>query len=60
MSSIKSDFIVEYKESFIDSETKSLCLVMDFAENGDALGLVKKYRGENTEIPEEIIWNIAI
>lgn len=43
MSSIKSDFIVEYKESFIDSETKSLCLVMDFAENGDALGLVKKY-----------------
>ena len=33
---------------------------MDFAENGDALGLIKKYWGENTEIPEELIWNIAI
>jgi len=33
---------------------------MDFAENGDALGLIKKHRGENAEIPEEIIWNITI
>ena len=36
LAGLKSDFIVEYKEAFIDDESGSLCLVMDYAENGDA------------------------
>lgn len=27
--------VIEYKESFIDLQTQTLCLVMEYAENGD-------------------------
>ena len=43
MSGIKDDdFIVQYKEAFLDNESETLCLVMDYAEEGDAFSLIKQ------------------
>ena len=35
MASIKHPNIIEYKESFIDEGTQTLCLVMEYADDGD-------------------------
>jgi NIMA (never in mitosis gene a)-related kinase len=35
LASIKHPNIVEYKESFIDEYEKCLCLVMEYADDGD-------------------------
>jgi len=37
LASTKSDHIVEYKDSFFDGSSDSLCIVMEYAENGDLL-----------------------
>ena len=45
--------IVQYVDQFIDNNT--LCIVMEFAEDGDLHGRLKKQRGRH--LPEEIILN---
>ena len=40
LASIKSPFIISYKEAFIEESDKSLCIVMEYADNGD---LYQKY-----------------
>ena len=35
IASVKHPNIVQYKESFIDEGTQSLCLVMEYADGGD-------------------------
>jgi NIMA (never in mitosis gene a)-related kinase 1/4/5 len=51
---------VEYKESFLCENNSKLCLIMDYAKNGDAHQLVKKHREEGTFIEEQDIWIILI
>lgn len=35
LASIHSPFIVSYKDSFFDETKKTLCIVMEFADEGD-------------------------
>ena len=35
LASIKSPFVISYKEAFIEDSDSSLCLVMEFADKGD-------------------------
>ncbi len=35
LASIEEPNVISYKESFIDEASSSLCLVMEFADNGD-------------------------
>jgi NIMA (never in mitosis gene a)-related kinase len=35
LASIEEPNVISYKESFIDEPSSSLCLVMEFADNGD-------------------------
>jgi len=35
MASVKHPNIIEYKESFIDEGTQTLCLIMEYADDGD-------------------------
>lgn len=37
LASIESDFIISYKEAFLDHDSSTLCLVLEFAESGDLL-----------------------
>jgi NIMA (never in mitosis gene a)-related kinase len=39
--SYRHDNVVSYKESFIDVATSTICLVMEFAEEGDMLSKVE-------------------
>ncbi len=35
LASIKNEFVISYKEAFIDEASASLCIIMEFADNGD-------------------------
>ena len=35
MASVKHPNVIEYKESFIDENSQFLCLVMEYADDGD-------------------------
>ena len=35
LASISSEFIVSYKEAFLEDASNSLCIVMEFADGGD-------------------------
>ena len=35
LASIKSTFVISYKEAFIDETESSLCIVMEYADKGD-------------------------
>ena len=35
LASVKSNYVVSYKEAFFDEKDRTLCIVMEFADNGD-------------------------
>ena len=35
LASVKSPFVISYKEAFIEKETETLCIVMQYADKGD-------------------------
>lgn len=35
LASIRNPYIISYKEAFIDEEQQALCIVMEFADDGD-------------------------
>jgi len=56
IASVKHPNICQYKESFIDEGTQSLCLVMEYADGGDLAQRITEQlkKGQNFE-KEEII-----
>lgn len=51
---------MSYKEAFIDEPSQSLCLVMDFAQEGDLYQKIEKHVENLTRFEEEEIWKIFI
>jgi NIMA (never in mitosis gene a)-related kinase len=35
LASVKTSFVAAYKEAFFDEPSSSLCIVMEFADDGD-------------------------
>ena len=35
LASVKSTFVISYKEAFIEEKEQSLCIVMEYADKGD-------------------------
>lgn len=60
LSSIDSNFVVSYKDSFTDETSKSLCIIMEFADDGDLFQKISYHQSKNTYFPEKDIWVIFI
>ena len=43
LASINNPNVVSYKEAFIDEGSSSLCLVMEYADNGDVFQKICRY-----------------
>lgn len=56
LASINDPFIIGYKEAFFDEATNSLCIVMEYADQGDLQKLIKSASDCNKHIPEQEIW----
>ena len=50
--------IIGFKEAFLDDKLSLLCIVMEFAENGDLYNLISKSKAQRAAIPESEIWSI--
>ena len=41
LASIKHPNVISYKEAFIDEASSCLCIIMEYADSGDAFQLIK-------------------
>ena len=60
LASIKSPFIISYKEAFIEESDKSLCIVMEYADDGDLYQKICQYKKMNLFMEESDIWRVFI
>ena len=60
LASIKSKYIVNYKEAFLDTKDSSLCLVMEFADKGDLSKRIEEQKKRGKYFNERDIWRIFI
>ena len=60
LASIKSPFVISYKEAFFTDSDKSLNLVMEYADSGDLYRKIKHYKKYKLFFEEKDIWKIFI
>ena len=60
LASIKSNFVISYKEAFFDEKESCLGIVMEYADNGDLYQKILEYRRLNKNFEETEIWKILI
>ncbi|EAR99285.2 plant dual-specificity MAP kinase kinase family domain protein (macronuclear) [Tetrahymena thermophila SB210] len=60
LASIRANNIVGYKEAFLDEMSNSLCIIMEYANNGDLFQKIVDHQKKGQLFPEQEIWNIFI
>ena len=60
LASIKSTFVISYKEAFIDETDSSLCIVMEYADKGDLFQKISYFKKMGYYFDEMDIWKIFI
>ena len=60
LASVKSNFVVSYKEAFFDEKDNTLCIVMEFADRGDLFQKIVEYKKSAKFFEESDIWRIFI
>ena len=52
--------VIEYKESFLDFQSHTLCMVMEYAEKGDVLRMIDEHYRRGTCFEEQEIWSVLV
>ncbi|OMJ67939.1 hypothetical protein SteCoe_34764 [Stentor coeruleus] len=60
LASINHPNIISYKEAFFDEKSRSLCLIIEYADNGDLYQKILHHQKKGLYISEDYIWNLAI
>ena len=60
LASVKSTFVIAYKEAFIDENEQSLCIVMEYADKGDLYQKICQFKKMGCLIEEVDVWRIFI
>ena len=60
LASIKSNFVISYKEAFIDELEQSLCIVMEYADKGDLYQKITHFKRMGYYFDEMDVWKIFI
>eukprot|EP00347_Sterkiella_histriomuscorum_P006900 403351001 len=60
LASINNINVIQYKEAFVDAEKQILCIVMEFADNGDLFDKINDHLKNKTTYEENQIWKIFI
>ena len=60
LASVKSNFIISYKEAFLDEKENTLCIVMEFADSGDLYQKIIEHKKCSQLFEESDIWRIFI
>ena len=60
MASIRHPNVIGYKEAFIEDSEKCLCIVMEYASDGDVYQKIVEHQKNKTTFEEDDIWRIFI
>ena len=60
LASIKSPFVISYKEAFFDDNDSSLDIVMEYGDQGDLFQLITEHKKTKKHFTEEEIWSALI
>ena len=60
LASVKSNFVVSYKEAFFDEKYNTLCIVMEFADRGDLYQKIVQHKKSAKFFEESDVWRIFI
>ena len=60
LASINSPFIIGYKEAFLEDDSMTLCIVMEFATHGDLYQQIQRHIKNRTFFSEKEIWHCFI
>ena len=60
LASVKSPFVISYKEAFIEEESETLCIVMEYADKGDLYQRIVHLKKIGCLIEEIDAWKIFI
>lgn len=60
LSQITSQYVISYRDSFIDEEAKAVYIVQELAEEGDLHKFIKRIKKQGQMIPEQVIWSIFL
>ena len=60
LASVKSKYVISYKEAFFDEKDSTLGIVMEFADNGDLYQKIVEHKQKKTFFEETEIWKIFI
>jgi len=60
LASVKSTFVISYKEAFIDEKDQSLCIVMEYADKGDLYQKITQFKKMGCLMEEIDVWKIFI
>jgi NIMA (never in mitosis gene a)-related kinase len=58
LASIDHPYIVSYKEAFIDEDSSSLCIIMEYADDGDLFQKIMKHQEDGTLFSEADIFGV--
>ena len=60
LASIKSNFVISYKEAFFNEKDNTLGIIMEFADNGDLYQKIIECKKKKIYMEEDDIWKIFI
>ena len=60
LASVNNQNVVSYKDAFYDLESNSLCIVMEYADDGDLESKINKNEKSKVTFSEDEIWRIFI
>ncbi|MCQ2820795.1 MAG: protein kinase [archaeon] len=60
LASVKSNFVISYKEAFFDEKDSTLGIVMEFADNGDLYQQIVEHKKAAVFFEESEIWRVMI
>mmetsp|Transcript_40829 Transcript_40829/g.73726 ORF Transcript_40829/g.73726 Transcript_40829/m.73726 type:complete len:447 (-) Transcript_40829:85-1425(-) len=60
LASIQHENIISYKDAFFDDRTRCLCIITEYANEGDLMNRIVKYQKERARMPEGHLWRYVI
>jgi NIMA (never in mitosis gene a)-related kinase len=60
LASVKHSNMIAYKEAFIEETSNSLCIVMEYANNGDLFQKIVEHQKKGSNFSEPEIWSLFI
>ena len=60
LASVKSIFVISYKDAFFDEKDNTLCIIIEFADRGDLFQKITEHKKSAKFFDESDIWRIFI